>query len=106
MSAQIPEGDWRVFRELRPVWLERYCQRVNSELVSRLSNERLSAYERYLNVYRFIVGKDRELGEAFNDFRRSTAVIQISIIRRLGVIRDDELARFSDSTRKFVVGEF
>ena len=106
MSAEIPERDWKVFRELRPVWLERYCQRVNSELLSRLSDERLSAHKRYLNVYKFIVGKDRELGDAFNDFRRSTAVIQIRIIRGLGVIRDEELARFSDSTRQFVIAEF
>jgi hypothetical protein len=107
MSADIPERDWRVFRELRPVWLERYCQQVNNELLSRLSDERLSAHERYLKVYRFIVGRDRELGEAFNDFRRSTAVIQIRIIRGLGVvIKDEELASFSDSTREFVVAEF
>jgi hypothetical protein len=65
-----------------------------------------SAHERYLNVYRFIVGKDRELAEAFDDFPRCTAVIQIRTIRGLGVIRDDELAGFSDSTRNFVAAEF
>ena len=48
----------------------------------------------------------RELGEAFNDMRRSTALIQIRIIRLLGVITDNELARFSDSTRNFIVAEF
>ena len=106
MSGGIPESDWKVFRELRPVWLERYCQRVNSELASRLSDERLSAHKRYLNVYSLIERKDRELGEAFNDMRRSTAVIQIRIIRALGVITDNELARFSDSTRNFIVAEF
>ena len=106
MSGGIPERDWKIFRELRPVWIERFSEQVNSELLSYLSDERLSAYERYLKVYKFIVGRDRELGEAFNDFRRSTAVIQIRIIRLLGVIKDEELARFSDSTREFVVAEF
>jgi len=48
----------------------------------------------------------RELAEAFDDFRHSTAVIQIGIIRRLGVIRDENLARFNDSTRNFVIAEF
>ena len=41
-SGGIPESDWKVFRELYPVWLERYCQRVNSELARRLSDQRLS----------------------------------------------------------------
>ena len=106
MSGGIPERDWRVFRELHPVWLERYCQQVNSEVLGHLSDERLSAYDRYLKVYKFIVGRDRKLGEAFNDFRRSTAVIQIRIIRLLGVIKDEELARFSDSTREFLLAKF
>ena len=106
MTGGIPESDWRIFRELRPLWIERFCQQVNSELLSSLSDERLSAYERYLKVYKFIVGRDRELGDAFNDFRRSTALIQIRIIRRLGVIKDEELARFSDSTREFIVAKF
>ena len=101
MSGGIPESDWKVFRELRPVWLERYCQRLNSKVASRLSDERLSAHKRYLNVYRLIDRKDRELGDAFNDMRRSTAVIQIRIIHTLGVITDNELARFSDSTRAY-----
>jgi len=106
MSGGIPESDWKVFRELHPVWLERYCQRVNSELASHLSDERLSAHKRYLNVYSLIDRKDRELGEAFNDMRRSTAVNQIRIVRALGVITDKELARFSDSTRNFIDAEF
>jgi hypothetical protein len=106
MSGGIPESDWKVFRELHPVWLERYCQRVNSELASCLSDQRLSAHKRYLNVYKLIDRKDRELGEAFNDVRRSTAVIQIRIIHALGVITDNEFARFSDSTRNFIVAEF
>jgi hypothetical protein len=103
MSGGIPESDWKVFRELRPVWVERYCQGVNSEVASRLSDERLSAHKRYLDVYSLIDRKDRELGKAFNDMRRSTAVIQIRIIRAPGVITDNELARFSDSTRNFIV---
>ena len=106
MSGGIPESDWKIFRELHPVWLDRYCQRVNRELVKRLSEERLNAHKRYLNAYGLIMRKDRELGEAFNDFRRSTAVMQIRIIHALGVIRADELARFSESTRNFILAEF
>jgi len=43
--------------------------------------------------------RDKEIANAFNDFRRSTAVIQIAIIRKLGVITDEEFGRFSESTR-------
>jgi hypothetical protein len=102
MSYGIPESDWKIFRELRPIWLQRYCTRVNQQLIKKLTDPRRTEHERYLDAYKFIHQKDKELGDAFNDFRRSTAVMQIHIINRLGVIEKQELSRFSESTRRFI----
>ena len=102
MSAAIPEADWRVFSSLHPIWLDRFCQRVNGELMRALSDDSRDAYEQYLAAYKLIHKRDKEIGSAFNDFRRSTAVIQLAIIRKLGVITDDELERFSESTRAWL----
>ena len=99
MSGAIPEADWRVFRSLHPIWIERFCKRVNGELVRALSDDSRDAYEQYLAAYKLMHKRDKEIGNAFNDFRRSTAVIQIAIVRKLGVITDEELGRFSESTR-------
>jgi hypothetical protein len=101
VSGGLPESDWRVFRELHPVWLERCCARVNQQVAKRLSDSRRSEHERYIDVYKFIQKKESELGHAFNDFRRSTATRQISIIRGLGVVTEQEVARFSDQTQRF-----
>lgn len=105
MSEGFPESDWRVFRELRPVWLERYCAKLNQQVIKKLSDGRQSEHERYFDVYRFIQKKDRDLGDAFNDFRRSTATRQISIIRTLGVVTEQEVARFSEQTQRFTSEE-
>jgi hypothetical protein len=102
----FPESDWRVFRELRPVWLQRYCARVNQQVIKKLSDSRRSEHERYIDVYRFIEKKDRELGDAFNDFRRSTATHQISIIRSLGVVTEQEVARFSEVAQELTSKAF
>jgi hypothetical protein len=101
VSDDFPEKDWRVFRELRPIWLQRYCARVNKEVIKKLSDTGRSEHERYIDVYRFLQKKDRELGGAFNDFRRSTATSQISIIRSLGVVTEAEVARFSEEIQNF-----
>ena len=106
MSGDIPERDWKTFRQLHSVWLDRYCTKVNEETKRLLSQSGLSPHERYLKVYRFIQDKDRELGSAFNDFRRSTATLQIRRIKNLGVITDEELIRFSESTRKVLLMEW
>jgi len=105
MSGGIRESDWKIFRELHTVWLNRYCEQVNHELTKRLSNSRLSPHARYLEAYKFIHRKDKELGQAFNDLRRSTALWQIRIIHGLGLVTDKELAKFSDATRNFVLTE-
>jgi hypothetical protein len=74
---------------------------VNQQVIKKLSDRRRSEHERYIDVYRFIEKKDRELGDAFNDFRRSTATREISIIRGLGVVTEQEVARFSDQNQRF-----
>jgi len=106
MSGGIPEADWKIFRQLHEVWLNRYCTQVNEQTQRLLSKPGLSSYERYLEVYRLIRDKDKKLGFAFDDFRRSTARLQIRIIKNLGVITEEELDRFSDSTRAFVLAEW
>jgi hypothetical protein len=98
----IPEADWKVFRQLHSVWLDRYCTKVNEQIKRLLSQSELSPHDRYLKVYRFIHDKDKELGSAFNDFRRSTAIMQIIMIKNLGVITEEELGRFSEPTHKSV----
>jgi hypothetical protein len=95
MPGSIAEKDWRIFRDLHPIWLDRFCESVNHELVAMLSDKNQSPHDRYIAVYKLIHKRDKELGTAFDDFRRSTALFQIAIIRKLGVITDEELGRFS-----------
>ena len=104
MSGGIPEADWRVFRGLHPIWIERFCKRVNNELSRVLSDDSRGAHDRYLAAYKLMHKRDEEIGNAFDDFRRSTAIVQIAIIRKLGVITDEEFGRFSESTRAFLQG--
>ena len=102
MSGGIPEADWRVFRSLRPIWLNRFCERINGELLRALSDESRSPHEQYLAAYKLIHKRDEEIRDAFNDFRRSTAIVQISIIQKLGAITDEEFGRFSELTRAWL----
>src|ERR1700675_2569542 len=47
MSGAIPEADWRVFRSLHPIWIDRFCKRVNGELLRALSDDSRDAYQQY-----------------------------------------------------------
>ncbi len=99
MAPQINEADWEVFRELRVNALERFCQRVLSE-VSLLAGETArGSHDRYLEIFQLLHNRDKQLADAFNDPRRSTAFSQLLHMRYQGLLTDEEFARFSPETR-------
>ncbi len=104
MSSGIPESDWRRFKEVHAKLLERYCSGVLDEVAALCRGTVSSAYDRYSKVYKLVRERDRELARAFDDFRRSTAVMQLGIMRRMGLLTDDELSMFSEPTRIRIEG--
>jgi hypothetical protein len=104
MSPDIPESDWRHFKKVHSVLLERYCVRVLADLGAEISATDGTAHERYLRVYKLIHHKNEDMARAFDDFRRSTAVMQLGIMRRMQLLTDEELSLFSEQTRTRVEG--
>jgi hypothetical protein len=102
MARQISESDWKLFRQVHPLALERFCEQVLADVDQLASQTGKSAHDRYLAVFRLLQRRDKELGEAFNDFRRSTAFLQLAILRSRGLVTDEEFARFSPETRAVV----
>ncbi len=103
MSREIPESDWKVFRDLRNVALERFCERVLAKIGRLSSDSSKTFHTRYLDVYRFIDGRDADLGQAFNDPRRSRLIPQLAAICSHSLLESDELARFTPATRESVL---
>ncbi len=99
VSHGVPESDWKIFRELREVALERFCKRVLEELEPLRLHTSRSHHERYLDVFRLLQNRDAELAHAFNDPRRSKMIVQLAVIHAYGLLEPDELARFTPHTR-------
>ena len=99
MAHTIPESDWKLFRKLHSVALERFCQRVLSEVSRLAADESKTSHERYLAVFKLIKQRDSEVAAAFNDVRRSTALRQLVAIQLHELLSDKELAGFSPETR-------
>jgi hypothetical protein len=53
-------------------------------------------------VFELLQQRDKELAEAFDDLRRSTAWRQLAVIRSHGLLTEEELARFSPQTQAAV----
>ena len=98
----IPESDWRQFKQVHQALLQRFCERTLNELAGIINSKSGMPHERYLQLYRLVQKRDRELGRAFNDYRRSTAMVQLAHMRAMGLLTDEELSRFSEEAQTAV----
>jgi hypothetical protein len=104
----VPESDWKVFRELQQRALERFCKRTLEEVQTILGQGSQSHHNRYLDVFRLLQTRDDELARAFNDARRSRMIIQLVAMHSYGLLEANELERFTERTRatiKFLAKE-
>jgi hypothetical protein len=99
---RIHESDWKVFRPVRKLALERFCERVLAEAERIRADASKTQHERYIATYQLLKERDKELVQAFDHLRRSTALLQLAAFRSLRLVTDDEYMRFSASTREIV----
>jgi hypothetical protein len=99
----VPEPDWKIFRELQKDALERFCKRALDEVQRILNDGSRTHHERYLDVFRLLRTRDEELAHAFNNPRRTTMIIQLAAIHAYGLLEPNEIGRFTDRTRTTIV---
>lgn len=99
MFDEIRESDWKLFRELHPVALARFCEGVLSEITRLAADTTKTPHDRYGEIYQLVRKRDKWLADAFDAKRRSTALLQLSIIRSQGLLTEEEVARFSPEAR-------
>jgi hypothetical protein len=105
MTSDIPESDWRCFKEVHTKAEERYCRRILEEVAAIVNEDAEgSGHDRYFKVCKLIKEHNKQMVNAFDDFRRSTAVMQLGIMRRMKLLTDEELMLFSEPTRTRIEG--
>jgi hypothetical protein len=100
MEHEFSESDWKTFRELRQVALERFCKRVLDQVPRFPPDSERTYHERYLELFRWLGERNDELARAFNDPRRSQMLWQLAAIHAYGLLEPDEFARFTPQTRE------
>jgi len=91
---EIKESDWKVFRSLHSFALERYCKRVLEEV--RVAAECGDDYhDCYRRLYRLIRERDKTMAAAFDDPRRSNAIVLLANMIGEGLLTEEELKQLS-----------
>ena len=99
MFKSISEPDWKLFRNLREVALERLCQQVIEQIQATAGSSQ-SYHERYLAIYAFVQERDKQIADTFDSLSRSTALMSLVTMRSLDLVSDSELVAFSNETSR------
>lgn len=102
MLSRIREDDWTVFKQLRATALERLCARALEDCARICEDDSRAAVERHQEVRDRLRSCDRDLDAAFDDLRRSTALLRLVQFQDLGLLRPDEIGRLSEGTRRWL----
>jgi hypothetical protein len=102
MSTDLPESDWKAFRKLRELALERLCERILAEVGRITSDAKRTSHARYLAAFELIQERDDQIARAFNNPRRSVAAAQLATMLSLDLIRQEELQSFTPRTQSVV----
>jgi hypothetical protein len=97
------ERDWKVFREVRELALDRFYQRTLDEIAQVATNDSGDHQERYHALYRLVRDRDAELATMFDDPRRSHMLQQLAAIQSRDLLEPEELARFTAETRESLI---
>ena len=99
---QIAEADWKILRSMRPVVLERFCERILGEVAILTAGGVGTAEERYHALWELIRSRDGMIADALDDHRRSNALMKIMNMRVGNMLTDEEYLQFSAATRERV----
>ncbi len=100
MAPEVSEGDWKVFREVRKLALDRLCERALRAATAVAEDRSKTHHERFLGLCALVAEENERAARAFDDPKRSAMILQLALIHKLGLLEAPELARFSDGTRE------
>lgn len=103
MNDRIKESDWKKFKTLRPLALQRYCDRVMQKVDSIIHDNSKGSHERYLEMYKVVREDDKKLARMFDGFSRSKALFQLVMYYDNDLLSEEEITQFSEETRKRIL---
>ena len=103
MAREIKESDWKIYRKLHPIVLDRYCQAVIAEIDKIERKSELSYHQKYLEIFALMRSRDKEIALLFDDPRRSNAVDHIMGLKSRDLLTDEEFGQFSVETQALII---
>jgi len=98
----IKESDWKYLRTIKDTILNRHCDAILEVIDLILQNRKGEEHKSYIQIYRLINDKDKEIAVTYNDLKRSSAIDKICHMRKNLAMTDEEFSKFSEETQNIV----
>jgi hypothetical protein len=92
IKNMISESDWKKFKKVKEAALESFCGAILNDVAEGLEDENNPTnHGKYIYLYRLIENYDKQIALLFNDHSRSKAIIQLMMLRREGLVLDEDV---------------
>ncbi|WP_223570548.1 hypothetical protein [Pseudomonas sp. BF-R-26] len=100
----ILESDWKKFKELRKIALDRFCQGVLADAKTIAQHGALSAHARYGMLYGLIQDRNKDMAQAFdhNSQSRSSALRGLWLMVMHDLLTEAELSVLSEDALDYI----
>lgn len=98
----ILEKDWKLIRALKDRVLDMACSRILVKLKAILDNSESTNHQTYLKIWQVIKKEDAAIAYMFDDLRRRNALDKLAAWKRNGLVSDEEMLQFSQTTQDTV----
>ena len=95
----IKESDWKYLRKIKDAILNRHCNAILEVIGLINENRKGEEHKSYIQIYRLLEDKDKEIATTYNDIKRSNAIEKIYLMRRHLAMTDTEFSKFSEETQ-------
>ena len=103
MPYDFPEPDWKALSRLKPLALDRLCQRILQESGKILDHAKEGgSHSAYLELYKHIHTSDERVSDCFDDMKRSRALAILINWKLEGLLTEEEFNAFGPETRALV----
>lgn len=96
----MKESDWKVFKAIKDIAIEKYCTLVLEESQDVISKQDENVHNKYLLLYKLLQNRDKQMALLFDGHSRSKAWLQLIAIRSEGLADETLLEKLSDEFRE------
>ena len=100
MRNELSKSDWKHFKAIREVALERLCARILDNVCETASDKTKTSHERFLAVYQLVNDSNRDVARGFDFLSRSRMFLQLVSMQQMNLIEQTGVEGFSEEVRQ------